>query len=494
MVKKMKRKILKAMKENKWIILFLVLILGMFIYTSLQTFLINDDLPYSFFYRSEERVTTLGQVVKNQISDYYTINGRVIVHMVVQTLLIFGKSLWSILNPIVIVFTIYFMYKIATLFIKENNKVKKELIYIPMLMISLFIFILDLKYVNYWVAGSVNYSWVCLAILIVVYYYLKTKFERFWILNVIGFLILSALHELALVFSIVFLGTTIVYEWIKNKKLPWKKLFYFIPIIIGGTFLITAPGNSVRMEGYEWWYSKSIIERLMLSIPEVSIKLWNFRNLYNVIPLIYFIIDTIVMYKEKRKEKHIFIGCNFVLGILAVITQNGWFYFLLTIAMFASEVYLSIAKQKEVQICLLLSFYAMSYSMIITPLFSSGRTNYALYMYFIILICMHLFDTVLTSQKRIKGAEIVISLLTILACTLEIASFTYIGVIHQKRLYEIQKAKQEQLDTIYLDKIISPIDKFHPDANSPEDNSYWAIRYFRQYYGLPEDINVVLKQ
>ena len=41
-----------------------------------------------------------------------------------------------------------------------------------------------------------------------------------------------------------------------------------------------------------------------------------------------------------------------------------------------------------------------------------------------------------------------------------------------------------------LKEIKEPYSRFHPDANSPESNNYWAYRYFKQYYNLNDDVKV----
>ena len=94
---------MKFLKKHKVLIISIIILLLTLIYTSFNTFLSNDDLPYMFFYRGNKRITNLIQVIKNQVADYKHINGRFFIHCIIQALLIFDKKLWSILNPLVIV-------------------------------------------------------------------------------------------------------------------------------------------------------------------------------------------------------------------------------------------------------------------------------------------------------------------------------------------------------------------------------------------------------
>ena len=77
-------------KKNKLEIIFFLVITLLFIYCGLQTFVINDDLPYSLFYRGDVRITNIKQIIRNQASDYLTINGRFFIHCAVQFSIFFN--------------------------------------------------------------------------------------------------------------------------------------------------------------------------------------------------------------------------------------------------------------------------------------------------------------------------------------------------------------------------------------------------------------------
>ena len=99
----------KFLRENKFIVLIFTMLFGVLIYSALQTLITSDDLPYSLFYRGEYRITHLSQIIANQESDYLTINGRFLVHCVVQFMLMFGKNLFAVVNAICIITTLIFV-------------------------------------------------------------------------------------------------------------------------------------------------------------------------------------------------------------------------------------------------------------------------------------------------------------------------------------------------------------------------------------------------
>ena len=117
--------LITKIKEHKRLVIFALLFTVILIYCHFNTFISNDDLSYSFLYRGETRVTNLIQVAKSQVADYLHLNGRFFVHCIVQTLLIFGKKLWSILNPIVILALILTITSIIKV-LKHEKKISFE--------------------------------------------------------------------------------------------------------------------------------------------------------------------------------------------------------------------------------------------------------------------------------------------------------------------------------------------------------------------------------
>ena len=187
----------KIWKENKVTIIFMLMLFVLITYCGLQTFIINDDLPYSLFNRSNVRVTNIIQILRNQGSDYLFINGRFFVHCIVQFVLIWGKNLFSILNALSIIISIIYMKKIVTLK-KENIKIKKNYIYF--LLSGLFLLLGSYKYLVYWVAGSVNYVWLFSLLLIFIYYYLKIGLDKYKKINCFLLFAFSIVHECSFVF------------------------------------------------------------------------------------------------------------------------------------------------------------------------------------------------------------------------------------------------------------------------------------------------------
>lgn len=479
------RNIKEFYKNNKTIIyiLLLVLILICLIYCSKNTFIINDDLPYSFFHRTSMRITNTNQIIDNQKSDYRNISPRVFVHYIVQFLLIYGKNIWSILNPIFITLTMFIMNKISELYTKKKNNILSILI-----IITTFLSMITYKKIIYWVAGSVNYVWTGLYLLLIIYIYLKRGYSKNKILNMIIILTISILHEYLLVFSIVFVLITYIINAYKQKKIITTEIFYFVPLIISARFLLNAPSITIRTGSNEIWNSLNIIQKLQISLPIISKNFILNDNYNNYIAIFYIIILSIAILKNNLKYKKIIFAVNILLTILAIGFDCGWLYFILAIVLFIITIYYLIITKKSNLVPVFISMYAIVFSMCITPEYDNYRSSYIVYLFLIVLTIIIILEIIKNNNLKI------ITLIFIILCSVfvinEIYSYTIIGLIHKERIDSIEMCKQNNCQTLYLKEIPARYEFYHMDINSPNSSNYFAFNSFVNYYNLNKNIEI----
>lgn len=481
----------ELLKKHKTTILILLIFIVLITYCGLQTFVINDDLPYSLFHRSNVRVTNIMQIIRNQASDYLNINGRFFIHCIVQFVLMFGKNLFAPLNALCIVTTIIFMKKIIDLKLK-NKKIKS--VYLYLLLIGMFLLLGNYKYLIYWVAGSVNYIWLFTLIIIFIYYYLKVGLDKYKKLNCLIFFAFSIVHECSFVFVLFLLLADIIKNLIDKKKSLKEYLIYLIYLIcaiIGGLIVTMAPGNALRMSSASYWYDLSFIDRLKTSIPVVSKDLFNLFDINNLIPTLFLITFAIYNFKDTNKLNKVMSVLIVICSIIAFITGNGWIYFILSILVFIAVLFLYYLKKDNSMSVIMIALYAVTFSMIITPEYHGARPNYYIYIWMITCTLIYL-NSIFNNKLAIKIIEIFSIAFAIIMCFFEFDIYYNIGKIHKERLKQIEYVKENDLKVLEYKKIDDKYAKYHPDANCPSDSSYWAYKYFRYYYGLEEDVKIKL--
>lgn len=479
-------------KKNKFTIVFLIIVFILFMYCALQGFTINDDLPYSFFYRGNERVTTIKQIILNQMSDYLTINGRFFVHCVVQFVLMFNRNLFSILNSICLIITFIFTKKSVDLVLKKIKypKYLKD-VFAFCLIVSMFLLMGNLKYLVYWVAGSVNYIWIYCLLSIFIYYYLKTDLKKHKIFNCFIILIFSALHECSFVFILFVIIGDFIKKCIEGEKHKTINVIYLIVSVLGGLFVIMAPGNAARMATSPAFYDLSLIEKLNLTLPIISKKTFNILNYDNLVPTIYLLLFGIVLLLDK---KYIFKYLGILLLFIICVTHIlgfGWLYFVLSVVVFILSLLYNYKNKCNVMSVLLLAIYAVVFSMAITPEFGVGRPNYYLYLFMILSSILYL-NIILKNKISLFAIEVISVIFVIFMMCFEINIYYNIGKIQKERLKQINYVKKFHLKTLKYKKIDEKYAKYHADANCPDSKDYWAYRYFVNYYNLPENIEIEL--
>lgn len=475
---------MKNFMKNKYFYLIITIIFMVLLYTHSKTFLSNDDLPYMFLYRTDVRVDSIIDVLKNQFADYFNINGRIIVHSVLQTVLMFDKNLWSVLNPLMIILGIHFLIKIVNIKNKKTDQILSIL-----LGITLYLLLINFKQIIYWVAGSVNYVWVFTLLISLVYLHQKNGFHKNKYVNILIIFILCLLHECTMVFTIVYILGNMIIEWYQTKKFNKDYLFYIIGFL-GSLVLLLSPANQNRLVSDEIWNNLNLIKKLLTSIPVISKNILNITNYKMPLSYIFILVISILLIKNKDKFSII----NFVLIIINIILiyiiKNNWLYFILVLLLVIGEIYTYIKSKQYKNIILCLSIYAVVYFNIISPTYASGRPNYYFYMY-IILLSISLLNEIINKNKNIKKVfYIILSITTVSLLSYEIYIYKNLGYYHQERIKEINEYKENKEEgTLYLTKIPSKYNSYHMDINLP-DKSWFNYQSFINYYDLPKDIDI----
>lgn len=475
------KKIIDLLKKN-WcpILLFLIFYTAIF-YCCRNTFLISDDLHYSFYLHDGDRITNVFQIIKNQIYDYSHYNSRVLIHFFVQLLLIFGKKIWYFINPLVICIGIYYSGKIIKL--KSDEKYKNIFYFIP--AIISFLLLYDKKCLIYWVAGSVNYTWVYTALAIYFYYYLNGKLDKKYLLNILIILFFSTLCECSMVMMVVFVLGDILIDYFKNKKINKIKLLYFIPLLFGIMSTILSPGNIYRSGLNQEWNSLSIFEKVYISIPVVSKNLFNINSIYTLNPT-FFVFSIILLLIQKKEKKYFFLFIILILNVASCyIFNNGWLYFILSILIYIIASMYFYEKRDYKYILLLTAIYANSFFVIMIDEYSTIRPSYHSYLFMGITGFIILNN--LNYNKKIY--HYLMSILCIILILIEINLYHDLGKVVDERMESVRDVQNRKTDTLKV-KQYHDYGGIHIDVNSPSDTDYWAYKFYLKYYNLSPNTKV----
>ena len=472
---------IEKIKKHKWSIVFLALLYIILVYCHFQTFIINDDLPYSLYFRVDDRVTDIIGIIKNQVFDYSHISPRVFIHFVVQFLLMFEKNLWSILNPLVIVGIVALMSYI----LYEVTKKKVKFIYIIFFSTLMFLLLYNYKYLIYWVAGSVNYVWVFLLYLLVVLYYFKIGFLKKPVITFLISLVFSCLCEATSILMIILLVFDLfrqLYFEREDKKIIIKYVFYLIGAFSGFAFLMLAPSNLGRMNGSNSWSSLNLFEKLCQSLPVISENVFSLFDVYNLFPWILSI--SIIYYLKANKNIKWFILLGILFAILSFV--SAWFWLAFGVLLLFYQGYIFVKNKDLKMIGMLLGGYAVTYSLAITPEYEACRTAFHLSL----IMGMFSIYNFIYDNGMSNIVKIITVLLLISTIIFEIIIYSYIGFVKTEREKSLEKVLSGESKVLETKLIKNPFDKFHIDANGLTGKGYWAYSAFDDYYNLPDDIRI----
>ena len=478
------KSIIRFIKINKLSVLLLIGLFFVLMYCHFNTMILNDDLPYSLYFRVNNRITDIVGVLKNQYSDYFHLNARVFLHFIVQFLLIYDKNLWSVLNPLVIVFSIGVM----AFFIKKITKVNLKNIYYIVFATTGYFLLYRFKYLIYWVAGSVNYVWVFFVLMLVFVYYFQFGLLKYKKITCMICLFVSILCEVSAIFMIGLVISDYVIQILfkkENKGIIKYYIIFLVLSVLGFSFILFAPSTLNRLSGDKAWESLSFIDKLLLTLPVISSNMFK-TYMYNLYPFIYS-CSLVYYFCNKNVKKGIIFALLLVSLYVLCYICGGLTWFVLSLMLFFVQSFIFIYKKDYKLLVLLVSSYLVAYSLCITNEYSYGRVNFHFLLFNYIF---SLYNFLIIGKKQIKILKVFFVITASVLVIMEIHIYTYIGQVKKERLKSIESVQRGDTNVLETKLIKKNYDSFHVDANSPIDKKYWAYEPFKDYYKLPDDIEI----
>lgn len=276
----------------------------------------HDDFVYKFMFEGgtvnyDHPVRSIGNIVTSQLEHYQTVNGRSIVHFLVQLFTgLLGKQVFNLLNAIVFCGFVFLLKRIMG---KSHNLLALAVTLVLILLLPRF------KDTFLWMTGSVNYLWSATAALLFLLMYEKRRqqpSDKSLILPLVAALLLGWTHEgitLPLGASLVFINL-LSFKLSKGKQGLWLALAF-----LGGACITALAPGTIERSGMAGGMAASTIGLKVIAGLTVMGQL---RLIYLalLIGILLWLTDREVIKRILARERHLVLAA--ILSLVLVFTSG----------------------------------------------------------------------------------------------------------------------------------------------------------------------------
>lgn len=255
----------------------------MFLFNS-YTCLSADDWGYTFIWGTQEPIQSLGDIIKSQYHHYMELNGRFIVHFLVQLFDgILGKTIFNVFNALI--FSL-FVCEIAMVTSEEKRHFLKI---VSVSFFLLFFFFPAFKHVFLWLSGSFNYLWVGTGILFFHFILLKDSVSKKALFPLFILGVICGWSNEAVVIGI---GASYFFYFIMHRdRLRGHRKYLLLGFYLGALLLVCSPGS----------INRAINSSGMASSP-IWVSLFNMRNMRLFFLLLFVLVIKLIFKRVRFKE------------------------------------------------------------------------------------------------------------------------------------------------------------------------------------------------
>ena len=224
----------------------------------------RDDWSYFFIFGTNERITSLADVLKSQYAHYFEFNGRAVCHVLLQAIEAFlGKGVFNVLNTLMF---LVFLYAIA-INVSKNKKQYYKIFSASFFLLFLLFPGFDLGVL--WMSGSLNYLWPATALLFFHYVLVNKQYlpKTYIFLFLFGFL--CGWTNEAFVLGLA--GAYFLYYAVKRKELTTQRVVMLAGFFIGALFLIFSPGSISKANDSSSYHDIFVVLNCVLEMNNLRI-------------------------------------------------------------------------------------------------------------------------------------------------------------------------------------------------------------------------------
>lgn len=237
-----------------------------------------DDYSYAYSFLTEERITSIRQIIPSQMVHYNNVNGRIITHSLAQFFLMLGESAFDIVNTVGFLGLLFLIYFHACGTFRNFSLSRFSII-----AMLLFLETPDFGQSFLWTTGAANYLYGILIILcVMIPYRLQAEGKAVFsslpsgIFAAVIFFFLGILagwtNENTAVAMIAMLIAYMILFRVRSVKVRAWNISCCIGAVIGCILMLTAPGTAKRLDyvggsgGIVMWIKNFIIHSTWLVV------------------------------------------------------------------------------------------------------------------------------------------------------------------------------------------------------------------------------------
>ncbi len=224
------------------------------LFCNMKSPMLCDDYRYCFSFVDWSRIESVWQIFPSMVAHREEMNGRVVSHFLLQLFLMLPSILFKLVNSAFFVAMLAMVCKLA--FLNKDRPAWLKPVTVCAAFATVWVYVPAFGTVFLWEAGSVNYLWATVIVLVYVYICFKsfcTGREPESIAAKAAFLVFSliagAYSETS---AITTIGTVVLFSvltcFFKKHKPSKLMIASFVLALAGFAFLLTAPGESVKIE------------------------------------------------------------------------------------------------------------------------------------------------------------------------------------------------------------------------------------------------------
>lgn len=436
----------------------------MFYILNYYTPLYADDYSYSVSFLTGKRIESIYQIIDSQIRHYEVINGRVVTHTLAQLFLFLDDKTFNIVNTLAFLFLLYLIYFHAFGSFRDFSLISFS-------MIAMLLFLASPAFGQsfLWITGASNYMYgIFIILLFLIPYRIQIQNTSlsnkplsqiiFAVVYPLFGIIAGWTNENTSVAMITIIIGYIICFHLKRIKIHLWNFTGCIGGVIGCFFMLSAPGNSIRLESSGGF--GSIID-------------WG--------------------------KRIVFITCNMIINLQLLLLL---FVIIIAVYVYQHQDYFKIktwANSKtlinECGLALVycLGFLASVYSMIVSPSFPERAWSGSIILCLIALGNFSLLVDFSPIKCRLGKFIALFFVFIVCASTYTNAYFELknIHTAYCERISIIETAEQEGKREIYIPNIIgwSGYSCYGPEGDLDSDSSNWPNTAIANYYGV-DSINL----